>query len=58
MTTSLHAPAAREVATTPAIIDCDIHNELDSERDLLPYLSARWRAHLLTYGTRRPSGAE
>jgi predicted TIM-barrel fold metal-dependent hydrolase len=43
--------------TRPAIIDCDVHNELDSERDLYPYLPDRWREHLLTYGLRAPSGA-
>lgn len=44
--------------TKPAIIDCDIHNELDSERDLYPFLSARWREHLQTYGMHGPSGAD
>lgn len=44
-------------ATKLALIDCDIHNELDSERDLYPFLSARWREHLMTYGLRGPSGA-
>ena len=43
--------------TRPAIIDCDVHNELDSERDLYPYLPDRWREHLMTYGLRAPSGA-
>jgi len=47
----------RQARTKPAIIDCDIHNELDSERDLHPFLSARWREHLDTYGTHGPSGA-
>lgn len=47
----------RQARTKPAIIDCDIHNELDSERDLYPFLSDRWRAHLMTYGMRGPSGA-
>ena len=36
----------RQARTKPAIIDCDIHNELDSERDLHPFLSTRWREHL------------
>ena len=47
----------RQARTKPAIIDCDIHNELDSERDLYPFLSDRWRTHLMTYGMHGPSGA-
>jgi len=43
--------------TRPAIIDCDIHNELDSPADLHPYLPPRWLDHLKTYGLRGPSGA-
>lgn len=49
--------AAHAARTKPAIIDCDIHNELDSPRDLHPYLPARWLEHLKTYGMRAPSGA-
>lgn len=45
------------IKTKPAIIDCDIHNELDSDRDLYPYLSTRWLEHLKTYGRHGPSGA-
>jgi len=47
-------PKAR---TRRALIDCDFHNELDSIKDLYPYLSQRWRDHIETYGTRGPSGA-
>src|SRR5258708_9883779 len=47
-------PKAR---TRRALIDCDFHNELDSIKDLYPYLSQRWRDHLDTYGTRGPGGA-
>src|SRR5439155_4352722 len=43
--------------TRPALIDCDIHNELDSETELYPYLPERWREYLRTYGLREPSGA-
>ena len=39
----------------PAFIDCDLHNELDSTRDLYPYLSRRWRDHLDTYGASGPN---
>ena len=44
------------VKTRPALIDCDFHNELDSIKDLYPYLSQRWRDHLETWGTRGPQG--
>ena len=44
------------VRTRPALIDCDFHNELDSIKDLYPYLAKRWRDHVETYGTRAPSG--
>src|SRR5579859_7484201 len=43
--------------TRRALIDCDFHNELDSIKDLYPYLSQRWRDHIDTYGTRSPGGA-
>ena len=56
MATALQ-PTERLARTKPAIIDCDIHNELDSDRDLHPYLPPRWLEHIKTYGTRGPSGA-
>jgi predicted TIM-barrel fold metal-dependent hydrolase len=43
--------------TRRALIDCDFHNELDSIKDLYPYLSQRWREHLDTYGARGPAGS-
>jgi len=43
--------------TRRALIDCDFHNELDSIKDLYPYLSQRWRDHLDTYGARGAPGA-
>jgi uncharacterized protein len=43
--------------TLPAIVDCDVHNELDSEKDLYPYLSARWLEHIKTYGMRGYTGS-
>ena len=43
--------------TKPALIDCDVHNEWDSEEELYPFLSRRWREHLKAYGFRGPSGA-
>ena len=56
----LDSAAAGGVETTaparPAIIDCDLHNEIDSLKDLYPYLSQRWRDHLDTFGLRTPNG--
>ena len=48
------APRTR---TRRALIDCDFHDELDSIKDLYPYLSQRWRDHLDAYGTRGPTGS-
>lgn len=43
--------------TRPALIDCDLHNELHRDVEaLLPYLSTRWREHVETYGARGPAG--
>lgn len=41
----------------PAIIDCDIHNTLPSEKVLAGYLPERWRRHLEQFGPRSYSGA-
>jgi predicted TIM-barrel fold metal-dependent hydrolase len=38
-------------------IDCDLHNELDSPKDLYPYLSERWRRHVDRYGLRQYLGS-
>src|SRR5215208_2712363 len=46
----------RSHRTRPALIDCDFHNELDSIKDLYPYLSQRWRDHIETFGLHGPSG--
>jgi len=43
--------------TKHASIDCDVHPELDFEKDLYPYLSTRWREHVKPYGIRTYSGA-
>ncbi len=43
--------------TQPATIDCDVHNEIDSEKDFYPYLPARWLDHIKTYGLRGYSGS-
>jgi predicted TIM-barrel fold metal-dependent hydrolase len=42
--------------TKPAIIDCDVHNEYDSPKELYPFLSKSAIEHLETYGTRGPGG--
>src|SRR3954466_5045047 len=49
-------PRTRRVR--PALIDCDFHNELDSIKDLYPYLSQRWREHIEAFGTRSPAGSD
>jgi uncharacterized protein len=51
-----HPQAATRTPSRPAIIDCDFHNEIDSEKDLYPYLSSRWRDYIDTYGLRGPTG--
>lgn len=44
--------------TRPALIDCDLHNELHGDIDaVLPYVAARWRGHLAMFGARHPAGA-
>src|SRR2546427_6046149 len=48
---------ATRARTRRALIDCDFHDELDSIKDLYPYLSQRWRDHLDAYGTRGPTGS-
>ena len=37
------------------LVDCDVHHALRSPKDLYPFLSAEWRTHLQTYGSRRPT---
>lgn len=44
--TAAQAPAA----SRPTIADCDIHPCLANARDIMPYLSARWRAHMDQFG--------
>jgi predicted TIM-barrel fold metal-dependent hydrolase len=50
------AEAAAAAGVRSGIVDCDFHNELDSERDLYPYLPARWREHIDAYGLRAYNG--
>ena len=42
--------------TRPALIDGDFHNELNSIKDIYPYLAKRWQEHIETHGVRGPSG--
>jgi hypothetical protein len=37
------------------LIDCDVHHAWRSSKDLYPYLSQKWRDHLDTYGSRKPT---
>lgn len=41
----------------PALVDGDFHNELNTIKDLYPYLSHRWQEHIETHGLRGPQGA-
>ncbi|MBV9735393.1 MAG: amidohydrolase [Acidisphaera sp.] len=53
LSSDLREPATRPQARLQ-MIDCDVHHAMRSETDLYPYLSAKWRRHLETYGARRP----
>ena len=57
MATTLTRTGTRPARMKQAIVDCDVHNELDSDKDLYPYLSQHWLEHVKTYGMRGPSGA-
>ena len=48
---TLQAPARPQDAAIK-LVDCDIHPTVRSMKDLHPYLSARWREHLDTFGQR------
>jgi predicted TIM-barrel fold metal-dependent hydrolase len=41
-----------------ALIDCDFHNQLDSIKDLYPYLAQRWQNHIQMFGTRGAQGGD
>ena len=56
MVATLPEHGVRSRRTRPALIDCDFHNELDSIKDLHPYLSKRWRDHIETFGIHGPTG--
>ena len=44
--------------TRRALVDCDFHNQLDSIKDLFPYLARRWQDHIQTFGTRVAQGGD
>lgn len=50
------AETGQRASQRHAIADCDVHSELDSVRDLFPYLSTRWRRQLETAGVRGYQG--
>ncbi len=50
MATTLTRETTR-ARTRPALIDGDIHNDLPSPKDLLPYLPAAWREYHAQFGT-------
>src|SRR5260221_14198540 len=41
-----HATAAAKLA----IVDCDIHPAFRKPADLYPFMAARWREHMTTFG--------
>lgn len=39
-----------------SLIDCDVHNYVNSIEDLIPYLPERWRAYVKQSGFKAPTG--
>lgn len=50
MTNAVLDPARPRADRRIPIIDCDLHAELNSLRELFPYLTERWRNHIQTFG--------
>jgi uncharacterized protein len=48
----------KEAVSRLGIADCDIHPQLNSAKDLYPYLSQRWRDHLEAYGAPHRHGLQ
>jgi len=46
----------RLLAVRQGIVDCDVHNTVDSDAVLSPYLPERWRDYLVSFGSRRNAG--
>ena len=56
-TARVQAARTGKALTRPALIDCDLHNELHGDvQALLPYLPKRWREHVDMFGARGPAG--
>ncbi len=51
-------PGPPVAASKLAIADCDLHLGPASIKDLYPWLSARWQAHLQTYGASHRTGMQ
>ncbi len=58
MNLQLHGTPAAQPSSRLAIADCDIHPALRKAGDLDPWLPARWRAHLASFGGGRRIGME
>ena len=56
MNVQLRPEAIRPATTRAAIADCDIHPAIRRESDLHPWLPARWREHIATFGISRRLG--
>ena len=47
----MNIPVRHATASTKlAIVDCDIHPAFRKPSDLYPFLPARWREHMTTFG--------
>lgn len=56
--TDLAEPAVPKTSSTElALIDCDIHNAIQSPEAIRKYLSPKWRKHHETYGNRNFTGS-
>ncbi len=60
MNVDLHNRATLEISATSGlgIADCDIHPQQNSPKDLYPYLSRKWQAHMEMYGGRQRHGMQ
>jgi predicted TIM-barrel fold metal-dependent hydrolase len=58
MNLQLRSAATTQAASRMAIADCDIHPAMRNISDLDPWLPAKWREHLATFGGGRRLGME
>jgi predicted TIM-barrel fold metal-dependent hydrolase len=54
--TTRSGPNAAPTPAVPGLIDCDLHNTVDSDQVLDPYLPEQWREYLRSFGNRRHLG--